>query len=78
MELQSTLEHYALQLKSNPAPSSPSQAWCSIGVTRGHVRKQWGLQTRMSNKIGVLLSHRGCLNQCLGHPLMQLKDLILA
>ena len=41
------------------------------------VRTHWGLQTRMSNKFGACLLGV-FLNQCLGRPLMKLKDLILA
>ena len=37
----------------------------------------WGLQTRMSNKFGACLLGV-FLNQCLGRPLMKLKDLVLA
>ena len=40
-------------------------------------RTHWGLQTRMSNKFGACLLGV-FLNQCLGRPLMKLKDLVLA
>ena len=40
-------------------------------------RTHWGLQTRMSNKFGACLLG-AFLNQCLGRPLMKLKDLVLA
>ena len=46
-------------------------------VSRVRARTQWGLQTRMSNKMGACLLG-AFLNQCLGRPLMQLKDLVLA
>ena len=54
-----------------------SQLTQQFGVSRIRARKQWGLQTRMSNKIGACLLG-AFLNQCLGRPLMKLKDLILA
>ena len=40
-------------------------------------RTHWGLQTRMSNKFGACLLGV-FLNQCLGRPLMKLKDLVIA
>ena len=46
-------------------------------VSRMRARTQWGLQTRMSNKFGACLLG-AFLNQCLGYPLMKLKDLVLA
>ena len=46
-------------------------------VSRVRARTQWGLQTRMSNKFGDCLLG-AFLNQCLGRPLMHLKDLVLA
>ena len=46
-------------------------------VSRVRARTQWGLQTRMSNKMGACLLG-AFLNQCLGRPLMHLKDLVLA
>ena len=46
-------------------------------VSRVRARTHWGFQTRMSDKFsGCLLG--AFLNQCLGRPLMKLKDLILA
>ena len=46
-------------------------------VSRIRARTHWGLQTRMNNKFGACLLG-AFLNQCLGHPLMKLKDLVLA
>ena len=46
-------------------------------VSRIRARTQWGLQTRMSHKIGACLLG-AFLNHCLGRPLMHLKDLVLA
>ncbi|MDE0427221.1 MAG: hypothetical protein OXN25_20400 [Candidatus Poribacteria bacterium] len=46
-----------------------------LGVSRVRARKHWGLQTRMSNKIGDCLIGV-FLN--IGRPLMQLKDLVHA
>ena len=46
-------------------------------VSRVRARTQWGLQTRMSHKFGAALLG-AFLNQCLGRPLMKLRDLILA
>ena len=46
-------------------------------VSRVRARTHWGLQTRMSNKFGACLLG-AFLNQCLGYPLMKLKDLVLA
>lgn len=54
-----------------------SQLTQQFGVSRIRARNQWGLQTRMSNKIGACLLGT-FLNQCLGRPLMKLKDLVLA
>lgn len=48
-----------------------------FGVSRVRAKTQWGLQTRMSNKIGACLLG-AFLNHCLGRPLMHLKDLVLA
>ncbi len=48
-----------------------------FSVARVRARTQWGLQTRMSNKFGACLLG-AFLNQCLGRPLMKLKDLVLA
>lgn len=48
-----------------------------FGVSRVRARTQWGLQTRMSHKFGAALLG-AFLNQCLGRPLMKLRDLILA
>ena len=48
-----------------------------FSVGRVRARTHWGLQTRMSNKFGACLLGV-FLNQCLGRPLMKLKDLILA
>ena len=47
-------------------------------VSRVRARTQWGLQTRMSNKFGETCLLGAFLNQCLGRPLMKLKDLVLA
>ena len=46
-------------------------------VSRVRARTQWGLQTRMSHKFGACLLG-AFLNQCLGRPLMKLRDLVLA
>ena len=48
-----------------------------FGVARVRARTQWGLQTRMSSKFGACLLG-AFLNQCLGRPLMKLRDLVLA
>ncbi|MYA56024.1 transposase [Candidatus Poribacteria bacterium] len=48
-----------------------------FGVSRVRARTQWGLQTRMSHKFGAALLG-AFLNQCLGRPLMKLRDLVLA
>ena len=48
-----------------------------FSVGRVRARTHWGLQTRMSNKFGACLLG-AFLNQCLGRPLMKLKDLVLA
>ena len=48
-----------------------------FGVARVRARTQWGLQTRMSHKFGACLLG-AFLNQCLGRPLMKLRDLVLA
>ena len=46
-------------------------------VSRVRARTHWGLLTRMSNKLGSCLLG-AFVNQCLGRPLMKLKDLVLA
>ena len=46
-------------------------------VSRVRARTHCGLPTRMSNKFGACLLG-AFLNQCLGRPLMKLKDLVLA
>ena len=46
-------------------------------VSRVRALKHWGLLTRMSNKFGSCLLG-AFVNQCLGRPLMKLKDLVLA
>ena len=51
-----------------------TQQFC---VGRLRARTHWGLLTRMSNKFGACLLG-AFLNQCLGRPLMKLKDLVLA
>ena len=48
-----------------------------FGVSRVRARTHWGLWTRMSHKFGACLLG-AFLNQCLGRPLMKLKDLVLA
>ena len=48
-----------------------------FSVARVRARTHWGLSTRMSNKFGACLLG-AFLNQCLGRPLMKLKDLVLA
>lgn len=53
------------------------QLTAQFHISRVRALKHWGLLTRMSNKFG------GCVlgafvNQCLGRPLMKLKDLVLA
>lgn len=54
-----------------------SQLTEQFGVSRVRARTHWGLQTRMSNKIGACLIGV-FLNKCFGRPLMQLKDILLA
>lgn len=46
-------------------------------ISRVRALKHWGLLTRMSNKLGSSLLG-AFINQCLGRPLMKLKDLVLA
>ena len=46
-------------------------------VSRVRALKHWGFMTRMSNKFGSCLLG-AFVNQCLGCPLMKLKDLVLA
>ena len=46
-------------------------------ISRVRALKHWGLLTRMSNKFGSCLLG-AFVNQCLGRPLMKLKDLVLA
>ena len=46
-------------------------------VSRVRARTHWGLRTRMSHKLGASLLG-AFLNQCLGRPLMKLRDLVLA
>ena len=46
-------------------------------ISRVRALKHWGLRTRMSNKIGSCVLG-AFVNQCLGCPLMKLKDLVLA
>lgn len=46
-------------------------------ICRVRARTHWGVQTRMSNKFGASLLG-AFLNQCLGRPLMKLRDLVLA
>ena len=46
-------------------------------MCRVRARTHWGVQTRMSNKFGASLLG-AFLNQCLGRPLMKLRDLVLA
>ena len=48
-----------------------------FSVGRVRARTHWGFSTRMSNKFGACLLG-AFLNQCLGRPLMKLKDLVLA
>ncbi|MDE0011015.1 MAG: IS982 family transposase [Candidatus Poribacteria bacterium] len=48
-----------------------------FGVARVRARTHCGFQTRMSHKLGASLLGV-FLNQCLGRPLMKLKDLVLA
>ena len=45
-------------------------------ISRVRALKHWGLLTRMSNKFGSCILGV-CVNQCLGCPLMKLKDLVL-
>ena len=54
-----------------------SQLTQQFHVSRVRARTHWGLRTRMSNKFGACLLG-AFVNQCLGHPLMKLKDLVLA
>ena len=46
-------------------------------ISRVRALKHWGLLTRMSNKLGSCVLG-ALVNQCLGCPLMKLKDLVLA
>ena len=46
-------------------------------ISRVRALKHWGLLTRMSNKLGSCVLGV-FINQCLGRPLMKLKDLVLA
>ena len=46
-------------------------------ISRIRARAHWGMLTRMSNKFGACLLG-AFFNLCLGHPLMKLKDLVLA
>ena len=46
-------------------------------VSRVRARTHWGVETRMSHKFGACLLG-AFLNQCLGRPLMKLRDLVLA
>ena len=46
-------------------------------ISRVRALKHWGLLTRMSNKLGSCVLGV-FVNQCLGRPLMKLKDLLLA
>ena len=46
-------------------------------ISRVRALKHWGLLTRMSNKFGSCVLG-AFVNQCLGRPLMKLKDLVLA
>ena len=46
-------------------------------ISRVRALKHWGLLTRPSNKFGSCLLG-AFVNQCLGRPLMKLKDLVLA
>ena len=48
-----------------------------FSVARVRARTHWGVQTRMSNKLGASLLG-AFLNQVIGRPLMKLKDLVLA
>jgi len=46
-------------------------------ISRVRALKHWGLLTRMSNKLGSCVLGV-FVNQCLGRPLVKLKDLVLA
>ncbi|MYK22894.1 IS982 family transposase [Candidatus Poribacteria bacterium] len=46
-------------------------------IARVRALKHWGVRTRMSNKMGSCVLG-AFVNQCLGRPLMKLKDLVLA
>ena len=46
-------------------------------ISRVRALKHWGLLTRMSNKFGSCVLGV-FVNQCLGRPLMKLKDLVIA
>ena len=48
-----------------------------FGVSRVRAQTHCGLRTRMSHKLGASLLG-AFLNQCLGRPLMKLRDLVLA
>ena len=48
-----------------------------FSASRVRAQTHWGMQTRMSHKFGASLLG-AFLNQCLGRPLMKLRDLVLA
>ena len=48
-----------------------------FSVARVRARTHWGVQTRMSHKLGACLLG-AFLNQSIGRPLMKLRDLVLA
>lgn len=54
-----------------------SQLTEQFHVSRIRARTHWGVRTRMSHKLGSCLLG-AFINQCLGRPLMKLKDLVLA
>jgi len=54
-----------------------SQLTEQFHISRVRALKHWGLLTRMSNKFGSCVLGV-FVNQCLGRPLMKLKDLVLA
>ena len=48
-----------------------------FGMSRVRALKHWRLLTRMSNQFGSCVIG-AFVNQCLGRPLMKLKDRVLA
>ncbi|RKU31696.1 hypothetical protein C6499_04115 [Candidatus Poribacteria bacterium] len=66
-----------LQVRMRRIETTIGQPTEQFHISRVRALKHWGLLTRMSNKFGSCLLG-AFVNQCLGHPLMKLKDLVLA